>query len=392
MGVTRALVRAAAVVTAAVVASWGGLTSAQAGGARQQPVAVTVMTQNVYLGGDITRPITAAAGLQGPAALVALGNASHELRSVVDRTDFGVRSRLLARGIAGARPDLVGLQEVALWRHGPLQLQPDQLGRLNAEQVDEDFLATLLADLRRQGLRYDVASVQTETDVEAPAFRGSPFDQTITEARDVRLTMHDVILVRQHSGLQVTDRGGAQYQARINVDLGGLGLSIVRGYTWVDVRSRQGGLRLVNTHLESQSSDVALAQAEELLTGPARDRRRTVLVCDCNSDRDTAQPPPGSTVAYNAAYRAIADAGFTDQWRAARPSPGTGNTAALSELVNDPTAAGLNRRIDLVFARSAAHPAARRATVVGDEPADRDRATGLWPADHAGVSILLRLR
>ena len=78
--------------------------------------------------------------------MLALGQANHELREIVDRTDFPTRSRLLAAEIAAARPDLIALQEVALWRQGPIEL--DQLGRPNATDVDYDFLATLLADLR----------------------------------------------------------------------------------------------------------------------------------------------------------------------------------------------------------------------------------------------------
>lgn len=386
---TWAVVRRVAVATAAVVGGWSLVAPSDAHGGWRPTPAVTVMTQNVYLGGDITRPITATAGKSGPAALVALGNASHELRAIVDRTDFRVRSRLLARGIATTRPDLLGLQEVALWRHGPLQLQPDQLGKLNAEEVDTDFLALLLADLRREGLRYDVANVEVETDVEAPSFLGSPLDGTLTEGRDVRLTLRDVILVRHHVGLQVIGRGGGQYRAKISVDLGGIRLDIVRGYTWVDVRSRYGEGRLINTHLESQSSALALAQAKELLAGPARDRSRTVIVCDCNSDRDNTGPI--GAVGYDAAYRAIADGGFQDQWLAQRHPAEPADTAALSELANDPTAARLNRRIDLIFASGTSRSRASRGTVVGDDPADRDPATGLWPADHAGVSLRLRL-
>jgi len=79
-----------------------------------------VMTRNIYLGGDITRPIRAALDRTGHDGALALGHANHELREVVDRTDFATRSRLLAQEIAATQPDLVGLQEVALWRHGPM--------------------------------------------------------------------------------------------------------------------------------------------------------------------------------------------------------------------------------------------------------------------------------
>ena len=88
------------------------------------------MTRNLYLGGNIDRPIRAAYDRTGAEGVLALGHANHELREIVDRTDFRTRSRLLAAEIAAARPDLVGLQEVALWRHGPMQL--DKIGQLNA--------------------------------------------------------------------------------------------------------------------------------------------------------------------------------------------------------------------------------------------------------------------
>jgi hypothetical protein len=64
------------------------------------------------------------------------------LREVVDRTDFATRSKLLADEIASVRPNVLGLQEVALWRHGQLEL--DQAGRTDATEVDYDFLAILL--------------------------------------------------------------------------------------------------------------------------------------------------------------------------------------------------------------------------------------------------------
>ena len=84
------------------------------------------MTRNVYLGADINRPVRAARGRPAGEALAALGQANDQVRAIVDQTDFRVRSRLLAAEIAAARPDLVGLQEVALWRDGPARARPDR--------------------------------------------------------------------------------------------------------------------------------------------------------------------------------------------------------------------------------------------------------------------------
>ena len=106
---------------------------------------VTVMTRNIYLGGSINRPIRAAFDRTGREGVLALGHANHRLREVVRRTDFTTRSKLLAEEISATRPDLIGLQEVALWRHGPMQL--DHVGRPDATQVDYDFLDMLLSDL-----------------------------------------------------------------------------------------------------------------------------------------------------------------------------------------------------------------------------------------------------
>ena len=61
--------------------------------------------------------------------LVALANATHVTRAIVDDTDFTVRAGLLADEIAATEPDLIGLQEVAWWRHGPLELEQGRRGQ-----------------------------------------------------------------------------------------------------------------------------------------------------------------------------------------------------------------------------------------------------------------------
>ena len=125
------------------------------------------MTRNLYLGADINRPLRATAGKTGVDALVAFGNANDELRDVVDATDFPVRSMLLAAEIAAASPDVVGLQEVALWR---FQAQSD-FTATPATDVRYDFLQLLQDQLRARGADYSVAVSQDEFDQELPADR-----------------------------------------------------------------------------------------------------------------------------------------------------------------------------------------------------------------------------
>jgi endonuclease/exonuclease/phosphatase family metal-dependent hydrolase len=353
---------------------------------------VSVMTRNIYLGGNINRPIRAAMDRTGREGILALGHANHKLREVVTRTDFATRSRLLAAEIATARPDLIGLQEVGLWRHGPMQL--DRVGRPDATQVDLDFLNMLLADLANRGVRYEVVHVQQLSDVEAPAFTGNPYAGTAGSAADVRLTDRDVILVRSEAGLQIEASGGGAYQQRFQVELGDTIFPFVRGYAWADVALGSARIRFVNTHLESQSAQLARAQAEELLNGPAGDMSLpTVIACDCNSNPASLAARSSVPIGSGAAYRLITDGhGYTDLWLQQQGRDGPGNTAWLSELVNDETA-DFERRIDLVLARSATtgQIVANRAEVTGDELGDRDPVSKLWPSDHAGVVVELRV-
>jgi endonuclease/exonuclease/phosphatase family metal-dependent hydrolase len=353
---------------------------------------VTVMTRNIYLGGSINRPIRAALDRTGREGVLALGHANHRLREVVRRTDFTTRSKLLAEEIAATRPDLIGLQEVALWRHGPMQL--DHVGRPDATQVDYDFLNMLLTDLVNRGVKYEIVHVQPLSDVEAPAFTGDPFTGTAGSAQDVRLTDRDVILVRSEAGLRIEGSGGGQFSRHFDVKVADTTFRFVRGYGWADVALGSARMRFVNTHLESQSSQLARAQAEELLNGPAGNTSLpTVIACDCNSNPASPAARSALPLGSGAAYRLITQShGFTDLWLQQPGRDGRGNTARLSELVNDETA-DFKRRIDLVLARSASpgQIVANRVEVTGDEPSDRDPASKLWPSDHGGVVAELRI-
>jgi hypothetical protein len=362
---------------------------------------VQVMTRNLYLGGDITRPLAATQGKTGLAALVAFGNANLELRNIVDQTNFPARAKLVAREIDRAEPDLIGLQEVALWRHGPLDIK--KVGVADSLTVDYDFLAILQQELLARGLQYEAVSVQEESDVEGPAFAGNPlthegFDPAT--ARDVRLTMRDVILRRAEDDgdgdgddLRVLASGSGQYAARLDVPLAGAHFSFIRGYNWADVSMDRRRFRFINTHLESQSSLLAQAQAAELLAGVAGDRTKPViLVCDCNSDPldGSTKPTDPIPTPHWAPYRLLTGAGgFADEWLQLGRWAGPGFTSGLSELVNDPDTSSIDHRIDLVLGRAARGGPlkAKRGEVIGLRARTPE---GLWASDHAGVVMALK--
>jgi endonuclease/exonuclease/phosphatase family metal-dependent hydrolase len=329
---------------------------------RGKHVDVTVMTRNIYLGGDIFRPI-------GAPDLAEFERRAGELWDEVRSTSFPTRAKLLAREVERTRPDLIGMQEVALWRRGPQGLKDG--ATTPSRRVVYDFLASYRRELRRLGLHYRVGAKQREADIEAP----------IDEGYDIRLTVFDVILVKQRKGLRLTGRLHDNYEADIAVPTPAGTLTSRRGWAAVDARLEGKRFRFVNTHLEAALDTVRDAQAAEL-TGPdspLRVPRAVILTGDMNSDplgrEDTAS-----------AYDLLTGFGLVDTW-AKRFGPGL--TFGLSSEVRDTTTEGFDRRIDFIFAKP--EPKVLRGRVVGNRL--RDRApNGLWPSDHAGAVTRLRLR
>ena len=352
----------ACVLTLTVVLAPAAL--AEAAQKRKRPVDVTVMTRNIYLGGDIFHPL-------GSADRAEFERKAGELWAEVQGTDFvGTRAALLAREVKRTRPDLIGLQEVALWRRGPDGVKDG--ASTPARQVVYNFLKTLRRALARRNLRYAVAVKQREADLET----------SIDAGYDVRLTMHDVILVKKRKGLRVTRRLSRNYEADISVPTPAGTLTSTRGWTAVDVRYRGERFRFVNTHLEAAGDDVREAQARELIGpgGPLRGRRQYIVVGDFNSDPNGTESPAG-------AFDILAGFGLRDTWRR---SFGPGFSCCLDRSdARDTNANSFDHRIDLILAKPKLR--AIRGEVVGDEVGDR-AANGLWPSDHAGVVTRLRLR
>jgi endonuclease/exonuclease/phosphatase family metal-dependent hydrolase len=358
----RARTRRGTVVFCLIIASLAAAalaTSAQA----DEPRPAKVMTRNIYLGADLTRSITAT-------TIPQLLAANAQIFANVQQTNFPERAKALAREIKDADPTLVGLQEVALWRSGAFN------NPAPATTVEYDFLASLQSELAAVGAPYDLVRKQQEADLEAPA--GSPY------FRDIRLTLHDAILVKSGlaSEVQLSNAQSANFNNNLTLTTGtGQTITVLRGWVSVDAVVNKRPFRFVNTHLEAFHPGVRAQQAGELVAGSGpigSAPGKAVLVGDINSDPNQGSPN-------NIAYNVLIGAGLVDTWPVANPGD-PGLTCCFSELLDDPSASVFGSRIDDVFTKGAVGVTSSR--VYGTDP-DNRTASGLWPSDHAGVMATL---
>lgn len=328
---------------------------------------ISVMTQNIYLGADLTSIYGASDASQIP-ELVA------EAWRTILSNDFPARAQAIARLIEDQSPHLIGLQEVAMYR---IQ-SPSGPGA--ADNVVLDYLGTLRTALGERGLDYVVVAVQEETDVELPMLVGvDPFPMF----DDLRMTLRDVILARRD--VSVVESNSANYQANYMINIGPAAVVLRRGWNSTVASIDGTVVRFVNTHLEGQLlAPVQEAQAGELLVMLEREERPLIVVGDFNSAANVTQ---------TSTYDLLRADGFVDTWNI-RPTRSPGLTCCHDEaLLEDESS--FDQRLDLIFARgfgpsSAEFVASAHVRVVGAESADRTDS-GLWPSDHAGVAAVLRV-
>jgi endonuclease/exonuclease/phosphatase family metal-dependent hydrolase len=341
---------------------------------------ITVMTRNLYVGGNVDLVIEAANTDPNSVPLVVAA-----VFQQVQHADFHVRAEGIADEIARNRPHVVGLQELSLIRiQTPGDFQP-----FNAADTVIDFLSVLQAAIAARGLQYTAYTVP-ETDVEVPMLTG--FDpSTGPTFSDVRLNDYDALLVR--ADLAVANVASANY-ANLAPLFGPLPL--LRGWVAADVTVGRTTFRVLSTHLEASNPAFSGPQAGELVTLLAGVRLPVVLLGDFNSG-------PGDD---ETAYHTLTGAGFADVWTAGR-SRGPGLTCCSNSDLDSPTTDGVyDKRIDLVLVRDRQRHGRfdrhdrdeflkdAQIAVVGEEPRERLLAPGgylLWPSDHAGVVATLRL-
>lgn len=387
------ITRVVAVLGGAALASALAVAPAAAHGDRA-PVTLSVQTYNMDGGGDLN-PL-----FDGKLDLI---TATSTVWASMVAGDITTRAKGMARQLALTQPDVVGLQEVAVWSAAPFD--PTTQRPTGPFAVQYDSLGSLLAELARLGSPYRAVSTLKTFGNEAfplPAVTG--YDgQGAPQFSLVTFSDSNVVLVRERSlahGLRYTNAQAHIYQAALQVQVAGQTLDVPRGWAQVDVSLHGHSVRFVDTHLEAWGPEGTLKdqvrnpQAQELAAVLSRSPIPVVLVGDINARPDMCRNIPRTDPAEHAldqnvkAYTILRRSGLTEAWYAVHhddPCAARSWTSG-SRILDDPTNR-LTHRIDDVFTSRGAKTLA--VAVVGTRP--WSMYGGLWPSDHASTWALVRV-
>ena len=319
-----------------------------------------VMSRNVYLGADLI-PLAAAPDR------ASFEQAAAQRFRTVQSNDFPTRAKALAKEIKKNKPDVIGVQEAAIWRRGADGVKDGST--TPATQVIYDSSKELRKALKRAGTPYREAVGRTWFDFEAPTALNY----------DIRVTQRDVILVRKGSKVKVrrTFRGGFRNHFDPPTPVGVA--RQLRGWVGLDGTLAKKRFRFVSTHLEAYSPAVADQQMQQLLKpgGPlAAKKRKSILVGDFNSAPGSNANDRGTSRDASAYYSAV-EAGFRNRLPRRK-------TCCFAEDLHS-TADKLETWIDHVLVRPKLKLV--KSGIVGTK-----QVGGLYPSDHAGITATLRLK
>jgi endonuclease/exonuclease/phosphatase family metal-dependent hydrolase len=375
----------ALVVALAALAAFAGVVQAKPKPAKPKGTEVTVMTRNLYLGADLTPAIQST-------SIGGFIEANGEIFRTVVASNFPVRAKGLAQEILEQEPDLVGLQEAALWRTAPPSLLALKAPP-SATTVKYDFLAELLKQLNKKGATYRAVVVNDEFDFEAPAnYDGQPGGGPgpgLLENAEIngRLTMRDVILARVGAGVHTSNPQMGHYAHLLVVKVAGTAeVPVTRGWTSIDATVRGSRkFHFVNTHFEAFDPETAVpsirAQQASELVGPGgaadpSNRLPVILLGDLNSDVKTEVKPGDGQ-----AYRVVTGAGYRE--RAADKPLGC---CIESADLKGGSVSQMNHKVDHILT-----DAPKQVKLVSSAVTGRQKHSGWWDSDHAGLASVLRI-
>ena len=379
---------------------------------------IDVMTQNQYLGADLT-PIIGAPN--PPAFNAALIEALEDIAA----NDYPSRASKLAELIADRLPELVGLQEMFQFEcfdvdprdgnqcdepsianafNDHLQLTLDELAELDEPYADA-------ATVNNLDLRFTLPGLPTPglpVDLSEPP-DGIPEITVTVLDRDVILARLDVAQaatpVAFLCGKPSADGCNYTVVASANSPIGPI--SIERGFVGVDITLGETAYRFVNTHLEVQrpdgtdaSSIVQALQAAELIGTLAATEGggSLIVVGDINSSSEDpiianpTQPNPFPSPFDQLIippYTQFVGSGYTDAWDL-RPGAVPGYSCCQADDLSNHQSE-LDGRIDVIFSKEVPSKV-KKARVLGAKVSSKTSPPGhgLWPSDHGSVAAELQ--
>lgn len=388
------------------VAKWVGAVSLGLLGSASQGMAgeIDVMTQNQYLGADLT-PVLGAATAQ-PFDPVAFNAAMVMTLKKMAAARPAERAQMLAAQIAQRHPDVVGLQEAYRFDCLPSPGVPAVPGKgcddPEVKGAFTDQLDNTVAALRG---KYVLKGKVTNLKVEAIPFTVNGFPALL------RVADRDAILVRNTlvadwvrfasvTACRVSDQG-CNFATRPPAFPTPVGdIAIERGFLAVDVTVKGQPYRVFTTHLEQrllapnlpETRLLQVGQASELLStalGTWDGLRKVIVTGDLNSaPADTIPVPPGFPPVPTP-YQVFTWNGFTDAWTM-RPRAEAGFTCCQAETL-DNRASALYERIDMIFTLTRPRQVLDMK-LLGVTMGDKTRPSGnggIWPSDHAALAGVL---
>jgi len=384
--------------------------------AAETPGEIDVMTQNQYLGADLTAVFEAA--MSDPPDPVAINNAVVESLGKIAARRPAERARALAAEIVQRNPDVVGLQEAFKFGCTPYPGVPPMPGMgcddPAIKDAFTDHLQNTEAALRG---KYVVAGKVTNLKVDEVPFTVNGYPALLSIAdRDAILVRTNLLAQKVNFPCSKPSDDGCNYETAPPPFPTPVGpLAIERGFLAVDVTVKGWNYRLFNTHLEQRllapnQPDTRLlqvGQAYELLGAALTTWNRwdglsktVIVVGDINSDPSDMIPVPpypeylpwAPTLPVITPYAIFTPpyGTFTDAWTL-RPHDNPGLTCCQAEdLANRRTES--YERIDMIF--SLPKPShVLNMKLLGNTMGDKTRPPGnggLWPSDHNGLAAKLK--
>ena len=247
----------------------------------EEPVALTVMSRNLYLGSDVG------------VAMKLLPNfpaAAQFMWDQVKVTDFAQRAPLLAKEAARIKPDVIGIQEATIW------YCKKDLWSGNVEVFN--FLDQLIKETKQTGVGYSLAKLNSKSAFNPGySIAAIPYLTKVVDPQTFRplfkqdsascgFTIGDALLVRDDRMNDIKQLGNSEYEATYSI-IPTL-MTIYRGYSWLDLASGKSTVRIVTTHLESiWDHDVipnSVLQARQLVEDLKATTMPLIVMGDFNAD------------------------------------------------------------------------------------------------------------